>query len=365
MTLNAEKILSTLCVLFTPKLGKVLGRRLLEQVGWQDLLNPNLLQRTIPGIPFALLQALQSLNVRKRAHEEFEWLEKNQITLRCILDEDYPSLLKEISDAPPLLFIRGQKQDWQGLTPIAFVGTRQPSAYGLEVAEHLVKGLAGLPVILISGFARGIDGAIHRLALKHNIATVGVLGTGVDYIYPKQNEALFYEMLEAGCFVSEYPSRTEPHFGHFPERNRIISGLSEGVVLIEAPEKSGSLITATCALEQGREVMAVPGSIFSDKNRGSHALIGQGAKPIQSAQDILEGLGLSVQSVSTQIQPQPSLKLAEIEQKLFEILSHQPLHIDKISELSKLAAPSVASTLTTLTLKGIIEELPGKYFVRN
>ncbi len=364
MAQNAEKILSALCILFTPKLGRVLGRRLWKAVDWQDLLTPNLLKKNIPGISPQILQALQSSAIRKRAEEELVWIEKNQVQVWTVSDPEYPALLKEISDAPPLLFVRGKKQDLQNLTPIAFVGTRHPTRYGLEVVEHLVKGLVSLPLILVSGFARGIDGATHRLALQHQIATVGVLGTGVDYIYPKENEALFYEMLEKACLISEYPSRTEPHIGHFPARNRIISGLSRGVVLIEAPEKSGSLITATCALEQGREVMAVPGSIFSDKNWGSHALIAQGAKPIQKSKDILEALNLKVQTVETKIEV-PSLPLAEIEKKLFEILSNQPLHIDKISEISNLAAPSVASTLTALSLKGIIEELPGKYFVRN
>ncbi len=300
---------------------------------------------------------------------------QNKMRVLSLEDEEYPPLLKKIYKPPSQLFVAGKYQEWHSKIPIAFVGTREASPYGRKVIETLIAGLSELPIIVVSGFARGIDTFTHETALKFNLSTVGILGTGLDVIYPLENRKLFERMLEEGTLMSSFPLGDQPLSWHFPKRNQWIAGVSKTVIVVEAPEKSGALLTAEFAMEEGREVMAVPGNIFSLRNKGCHRLIGQGAKLVEKVEDILETLGLvSLQQnpVGALLQPKAGAPLAHAEPLqlnseeniLYQHLSQDPLHIDKLSEISNLAPSLVAGNLISLALKGLIEELPGKFFVK-
>ncbi len=364
MNLTREEKLALLRLHFAPGIGKKHQRKLLEHFGsaqmalchsWKEL-----------NLSTELEAKAHEETVLEKAEQELTWLESQEGRLISILDEAFPPLLRDIHGAPALLFSRGNFKNWEEKIPIAFVGTRRATEYGRQVVEKIIADLASYPVVIVSGFAQGLDTFAHQAALSAKIPTVGVLGTGLQYIYPKENEALFYQMLEQGTFYTEYERNAPPHPGHFPERNRIISGISQAVILVETPEKSGALITAEFALEQGREVMAVPGSIFSKLNHSCHHLIQQGAKLVGSAEDILEELGLNLSKEKKDIRDEKiEVDLDDLEKNLISKITHEPLHIDKITEISKLAASSVAGSLTSLLLKGLVSELPGKYFMRN
>jgi DNA processing protein len=355
---SSSKVQFLLRLHFAPGIGRVHQRRLLEK----------------QEIPDRLSIGLRDPKIIERAEREGEWLKKNQAKVISVFDPEYPPLLRHIYDPPTILFFRGNFKEWDSYLPLAFVGTRNPTDYGQKVVEALIEGLAGTSTLIVSGFARGIDTFVHRAALRAGLPTLGVLGTGLDYIYPRENKSLYYQMIENGGFVTEYSTETEPHPGHFPERNRIISGISKTVVLIETPAESGALITAEFAMEQGREVMVVPGNIFSPKNRGCHRLIQQGAKLLGGLEDLLEELKIQKpmtfvsESDRSENNKGKDLEIPKdldfSERNLFEKLSREPLHIDKITQISNLAPSLVAGTLTTLVLKGCVEEFPGKFFAR-
>lgn len=364
MQKTREEQLALLRLYFSPGLGKTYQRRLLERFGsaleavnqgWEDV-----------AVPHNLESKPHLESIIEKAVLELEWLEKNSCQILSISDEDYPPLLRNIHGAPAILFSRGKFRDWENRIPIAFVGSRRATDYGKQAVETLIAEMADYPFAIVSGFALGLDAFAHEAALRAGLPTIGVLGTGLQYIYPKENEALFYKMLEPGLFLSEYARDSLPHPGHFPERNRLISGVSQAIILVETPEKSGALITAEFALEQGREVMAVPGSIFSPLHKGCHQLIQQGAKLVGSIKDILDELGLIDRKEEKEMRDQViEVALEAPERSIFSKISHEPLHIDKLTEISKLAPSSVAGSLTSLILKGLIKELPGKYFVKN
>lgn len=270
-------------------------------------LGPRRIQRAVRGLrepaelfrlPLTALEALQipvtsarfiaEGKARKVAEEEWQRITESGCTLMTLADADYPERLREIFDPPPVLWVRGDRA-LLSRPAIAVVGTRAPSTYGSGMAEMLSRDLAARRMVILSGMARGIDTAAHKGALSAGGRTVAVWGTGVDVVYPKENKRLAEEIvLSGGAIVAEQPMGTFPAPQNFPLRNRIISGLSRAVVVIEAGEKSGSLITARAALEQGRDVLAVPGNILSGRNRGTHALLKDGAKIVESADDILE-----------------------------------------------------------------------------
>lgn len=365
MKKTREEQLALLRLYFSPGLGKVSQRKLLEHFGSAEASLSQSWQK------LSLAQSLESKphqdEVIQKAIEELEWMESHECEAISFLEEAYPPLLRNIHGAPAILFSRGNFKDWENRIPIAFVGTRKATDYGKQVVNALISEMADYLFAIVSGFAAGLDRFAHEAALKAGLPTIGMLGTGLQYIYPRENEKLFYEVLKKGLFLTEYSRNTEPHPGHFPERNRLISGVSQAVILIETPEKSGALITAEFALEQGREVMAVPGSIFSPLNQGCHKLIQQGAKLVGSLKDILDELGLTCrQSEKEEAKDEViEVNLDELEESLFSKIHHEPLHIDKLTEISKLAPSSVAGSLTSLILKGLIKELPGKYFVKN
>jgi len=300
---------------------------------------------------------------RRSIHPEAEmaFLEKKGVSFLSYIDPGYPDLLKKIFDPPPGLFVKGEFND-SGIQSVAVVGSRRATRYGLAVAEKLAGDLAGSGVTVVSGLARGIDTAAHQGALAAGGRTVAVLGCGVDVGYPAQNRKLKDQIALTGAVISEFPLQTTPQPWHFPIRNRIVSGLSSGVVIVECAEKSGALITADFALEQGREVMAVPGNITSALSRGPNLLVRQGARPVENAGDVLEELGLDrlfrVDKPET-----PAVSLSPEEKAVSDVLSTDPVTLDQIVERSGLPAQKALATLTFLEMKGFAHQLTGRLYV--
>lgn len=277
-------------------------------------------------------------------------------------DPDYPALLRSIPDPPALLYGRGR---WPSGVALAIVGARAPSETGRQFTEELARELAAAGIIIISGLARGIDTAAHRGALDGNGQTLAVLGCGIDRIYPPENAPLFAQIAVEGTLVSEYPPGSDPLPGHFPGRNRIISGLSSGTLVIEAARDSGSLITAEFALEQGREVMAVPGSIDRKTSYGPNLLIKQGAHPVTEAADVLGLFGMERAACPPPVQDSPPLEhLSGPERKLLEHLYFSPRCSDELSRESGLTPSDLSVILLHLELQGYVEKQPGGRFVR-
>jgi len=276
-----------------------------------------------------------------------------------LIDDDYPALLREIFDPPAALFFRG------GLAPaenaVAVVGTRRCSSYGRSVAERLGRELAEFGIPVVSGLARGIDAAAHRGALAGGGGTIAVLGTGLDICYPRENWRLMKEVAVRGTVISEFPLGMPGQPWQFPVRNRIIAGLSRAVVVVEAGERSGALITVDLALEQGREVMAVPGNVTSPVSRGPNNLIKMGARPVTCAADILEGIGLG--TLIGEVGAMPALD--RLEAKLLELLSQGTLSQETLIQQTGAPAQKVLAALIYLELKGLIRSLPGGVYFRS
>jgi DNA processing protein len=291
-----------------------------------------------------------------------------QLTI-ALADDRYPAWLRAIPDPPAVLYCDGriEPRDRQA---VAIVGARKATPYGLRVTETLARELSGAGFTIVSGFARGIDAAAHRAALDAGGRTIAVLGCGLDVNYPPEHGRLREEIAASGAVLTEFAPGTQPRPMNFPQRNRIISGLSLGVVVVEAAEDSGSLITARLALEQGREVFAVPGSIDAPLSRGPHGLIKQGAKLVETVDDIIEEL---LPQMDTAVAPKrrPGFsKAAEIpnlspeERLLLDQMSRDPLHLDDLTERSGLTPAGVAGILLGLELKGAVRRLPGQRYYR-
>ncbi len=338
-----------------PGIGPARLARLINRCGsvaaaWQA--SPgDLLAAGLEGkIGTALLAARHNLDL----DAEMERVTHAGVHLITIEDRHYPQLLAQAPTPPPLLYIRGSlisADDWA----IAVVGTRSPTSYGKEVTRRLVADLADSGVSIISGMAIGIDTIAHQAALQAGGRTIAVLGSGVDQVYPERNQRLAEQIIAQGALISEYPIGTRPVPGNFPPRNRIISGLSLGTVVVEAGQRSGALITVDFALDQGRDVFTVPGSIFSGKSVGCHRLLRDGAGLVTSAQDILDALNLSTASVQQEVAA--ALPDDPTEIALLELLSAEPQHADALSRASNLPAAIVAATLAMLELKGYIRQV--------
>jgi DNA processing protein len=295
--------------------------------------------------------------------DALRWLESDMHSIVAYGNDDYPELLAQINGAPLLLYVNGDS-DALHLPSLAVVGSRNPTRGGIQNAVEFSRHLAGGAFTIVSGLAQGIDTAAHRGALAAGGKTVAVLGHGIDRVYPAQNHALAHEIAENGALVSEYPLGAPPDKWHFPERNRLISGLSLGTLVIEAARRSGSLITARLAAEQGREVFALPGSIHNPLARGCHELIRQGAKLTESAADInAELLPLAGHLRQTTTTPKTGTKpLADNDKdyaKLREILSFDPCSIDELENRSELTIGELSSMLLILELHGEVEALSG------
>jgi DNA processing protein len=279
-----------------------------------------------------------------------------------ISDKDYPEILKEIHNPPKSLYVRGGFDEKDKIA-IGIVGTRNYTSYGKQVAINIAGDLAEAGITVVSGLAKGIDAFAHQAALEKNGRTIAVLGSAVDSssVYPSCNKKLAEKIAKSGAVISEYAPGTKSEIYFFPQRNRIVSGLSLGVVVIEAPEKSGALITATCALEQNREVFAVPGSIYSKNSVGTNKLIQMGAKLVNSANDILDELNLPLLKEKSK-NFKPETKEEEI---LVSIITKEPIHLDEIVKQSRLNSALASSTLIMLELKGIAKHQGGGYYILN
>lgn len=292
-------------------------------------------------------------------------LEKQKIRVLLYSDPAYPQSLRLIHDPPMVLYIKGNAIP-HNLSHVAVVGSRNPTHCGLKAAEKIGQGLARRGLSVVSGMARGIDSAAHRGCLAGRGFTVAVVGTGIDMVYPASNQKLFDQIAQQGAVISEFPLGTAPEPKNFPIRNRIISGLSLGVVVVEATKKSGSLITASLALEQGREVFAVPGSINSFKSTGCHFLIKQGAGLVENSDDIMDQLDLNYpyapKKDTFKETPTPPMEVSEKE--IYNVIGDYPTHIDQIAKQCNLEPSHVSSILLRMELKGMITQLPGKMFVR-
>lgn len=314
------------------------------------------------GITQKTIENIIKLRSTSTPQRELEKLERLRIRVITWKDKNYPPLLREIDDAPPVLYTYGTLTDADRFA-LAVVGTRNSTTYGRQVTERIVNELAKGQVTIVSGMALGIDTIAHTAALDAGGRTIAVLACGLDTIYPPTNRGLARRMVESGqgVLVTEYPLGIQPEGGNFPARNRIISGLSLGVLVVEAPEKSGALITADRALKQGREVFAVPGSILSSKSAGVNKLIQDGARPVMEVKDILEALNLFL--VPQHVEMQAILPDNDEERMLLKLLSHDPCHVDELIRSSELSTTIVISTLTMMELKGMIRQVGGMQYV--
>jgi len=316
----------------------------------------------VDGIGEGLAGVIKETDVRGKVNRELKLIEEFNVSLVTIKDQSYPKNLRQIYDAPPLLYVRGNLEPRDDLA-ISMVGSRLATNYGRTVTERIAGDLARHGVTMVSGMARGIDSAAHRGSLSVGGRTIAVLGCGVNIIYPRENRHLFEEIMAHGAVISEFPMSTPPEGMNFPRRNRIISGLSLGVVIVQASARSGSLITARLALEQNRDVFAVPGNIGMARSQGTNRLIKQGAKLVESAEDILEEVLPRFQHQGATSEDR-DLSLEEEEERVFSLLEDEPIHIDSIIAQTRMAASRISSILLQLELKGLVQQLSGKRFVK-
>ena len=307
---------------------------------------------------------LKSASLLKKADIEIKKAADANVKIVTFFDKNYPAALKELYAPPILLYVKGVLPD-ETTRKVAVVGSRIASLYGQRMAKTIARDLAAAGVVVVSGMARGIDSAAHEGALSADGVTVGVLGGGINKLYPRENKKMAEEIAVKGAVISEYPIDMTPKPEYFPVRNRIISGLSSAVLVVEAKEKSGALITVDAALEQGRDVFAVPGNADSLRSGGTNALIKQGAKMVTSAHDILEELNMgrpSRNGASAKQRSVAHLQLTKEENKILSALEAEPLHVDDLIEESGLKAGQAISVLSAMEIKGVIKQLPGKYF---
>jgi DNA processing protein len=314
------------------------------------------------GLDSATASECVAARARINPDDELELCHRHGVQAITWHDDAYPRQLREIYDRPPVLFVRG------ALTPpdewaVAVVGTRRVSVYGRQAAEEMARGLALNRVTVVSGLARGVDAIAHRAALDAGGRTIGVLACGLDMVYPPEHKRLAEQIIEQGALISDYAIGTQPRSEFFPRRNRILSGISLGVLVVEGDIKSGALITARQALEQNREVFAVPGSIFSPNSRGTNKLIQDGeAKLTLDVQDILAELNLSM--AAHQIEMTELIPADETESVLLRFLTAEPLHIDEVRRESGLPIATVTSGLAMLELKGLVRQVGRMNYIR-
>lgn len=308
------------------------------------------------GLPDRALANLLRLRGETDLDQLYESILEKEVTVLTLMDKEYPKLLREIDQSPPVLYIKGE------LTPadefaVAMVGTRRVTAYGQQITRDASIYLAGHGLTVVSGLARGVDALAHQHALKAGGRTIAVLGSGIDVIYPPEHRKLADAIIENGALISDYPMGTQPEGINFPPRNRIISGLSLATIVVEAGERSGALITADFAAEQGRDVFAVPGNVLSPMSRGTNCLIQKGAYAMISPQDVLDVLDLAqVDDYKTARQVLPA---DTTEAKILQIMDFEPIHVDEICNEVGLAIEKVSAALTMMELKGMVQHVGG------
>lgn len=364
MTMKAPALNDILYLLTIPNIGPARIRKLfLAFESVEQLLKAPVQSMTrIEGIDLKLAEYIKKGGDQDLVRQQTALIKKNKIEYVTIWENEYPPLLKQIPEAPIILFYRGRFSK-QHQPAIAIVGTRTPSHYGKVVVSNLVRELVAKNITIVSGLARGIDSIAHQVAIQNGGETLAVLGCGIDQCYPPENRELFQKIPRHGAVISEYFLGTGPDAVNFPKRNRIISGLSLGTVVIEAGERSGALITAYYALNQNREVFAVPGNINNPKSYGCNSLIQQGAKLVQGVDDILEEIG-EIRSSSPPAPKAIPNNLHSLEKKILENLNSDPKHIDRLVLELKESPSAILAGLLTLELLGLVQQLPGKMFVR-
>ena len=343
-------------------IGPARFRRLIEGLGTPEAVwNARPAQLAEAGLDRRTIESLVATRPRVDLENEMARLRKLEIETLTLSDPNYPHRLRTIVDPPPILYVKGEIRP-EDDPAVAIVGTRKASAYGRQVAEKFAQGLARSGVTITSGLARGVDTFAHRAAIDGGGRTLAVLGSGLDIIYPSENRGLAGDVAVNGALISEFPLGTKPDAMNFPRRNRIISGLSAATVVIEASETSGALITAEFALEQGREVLAVPGNIFSPASRGPNNLLADGAHPAREVRDILDVL--KIEAAAEKREARQAIPETDTEAALLRYLSHEPVHIDEIRRAACLPMSVVSSTLTMLELKGLARHTGGMNYVR-
>lgn len=372
MELDAS--LSWLALTMTPGIASRLSARLLEEFGSpEEVFRAPLPRLERCNLPAAVAQAVYKKQAYKRAEKEIASIRGIE-NLRLVnwTDPEYPAMLREIYDPPTLLYVRGNAEVLT-MPCVSIVGTRKPTLYGTQMAERLGRELAARGVTVVSGMARGIDAIAHQGAMAANGRAIGVLGTGVNVCYPKENKKLYEKVLERGAIISEFPLGTHPSPENFPIRNRIVAGMPHGVVVVEGAQYSGSLITARLAMEFGREVFAVPGNVTQPVSFAPNQLIRQGAKLVTNGEDVIEDLPTPIRAILVRAEAPESeqrnllaaASLNSSEKKIYELLAIDlPVHIDDIVERSGLNSSEVLATLFDLEMKGIVRQLPGKQFAK-
>ncbi len=317
--------------------------------------------KNVEGISVRAVEAITGFKPTDEIDREIDEILSKEINILTFNSPDYPENLKNIYDPPPFLYVKGSFIEGDK-NSVAVVGSRNASEYGIKVTQELSRNLASLGVTIVSGMARGIDSAAHIAAIQGGGRTIAVLGSGIDVIYPPENRRLFESISENGAVVSEYHLGTRPNSYNFPPRNRIISGFSLGVLVVEASPKSGSLITAKLALDQGRDVYAVPGNVYSYKAKGTHSLLKSGAKLVDNANDIVEELNITVKPIkeNKEVIQELSPELLMI----YDFCQDEPIHIDNIILKTGLSSGRVSALLLDLELSGILKQLPGKMFTK-
>jgi DNA processing protein len=326
------------------------------EVAWQAPIDALKAAGLNPRLAERVIQIRDSVDL----NQIMDRMETRGIHVLTWEDDLYPKRLKDIDQPPPVLYLRGVLSS-EDAWAVAVVGTRRISAYGRQVAEELASSLAHNGVTVVSGLARGVDAVAHQAALNAGGRTIAVLGCGVDRIYPPEHTQLAEKIIASGAMLSDYAPGTPPDAANFPPRNRIISGLSMATVVVEAGETSGALITAQFAIDQGREVFAVPGSILAPQSKGTNRLIAQGAHPMLSARDLLDTLNLT--RVTEQSQVRRILPEDGIEASLLKVMSHEPLHMDEIRNQTGLPIERVSATLVMMELKGLVRQVGGSNYV--
>ncbi|MEO6693884.1 MAG: DNA-processing protein DprA [Ignavibacteria bacterium] len=329
--------------------------------------------RKIEGIDYNISGKIYTARENFSAFEkEFENIlsdaDKKKINILTIFDADYPENLRRIFDAPVILYYKG-KLDWKDQYSLSIVGTRNPTEYGKYTCEKFTEQLSELGIPIVSGFARGIDSIVHKTCLKNNNLNYAVFGCGVDVIYPEENGKIYSALIEKGAVISEFPMGTKPDRVNFPMRNRIISGISLGTVVIESGMKGGSLLTAELAIDQDKEVFAVPGYINSRQSEGTNELIKKGhAKLVTCTDDIINEIEIKLRPIlKKELIEREVVQIANLsntEKTLFDAIEYEPLNIDTINEVTGLAISDCLVNLLSLEFKGLIRQIPGKNFTR-
>jgi DNA processing protein len=363
----ADNIFYWLALSLVPGVGSTLFKRLLERFKTPEAVFRATARQLseVEGLGEKVVREICRGPFEKSVERELYLL--NEVGGKIVTsgDEGYPRRLKDIYDPPPVLYVRGDIKKQDELA-VAIVGSRKTSPYGRWFTERVSRELAQQGVTVVSGMARGIDSVAHQGALSEGGRTIAVLGCGVDIVYPRENRRLYEQIMDHGAVVSEFPMGSPPESGHFPKRNRIISGLSLGVVVVQAGKGSGSLITANYALEQGRDVFAVPGNVGAESSQGTNQLIKEGAKLVVSSGDILEEILPQWRRDENKIEEveDRGKRLSEEERRVYALLGDAPLHIDAIIRETQLEPGKVSSLLLNLELKGMVSQWPGKSFTK-